>query len=69
MLIDSLEISLRQYPLRPKATRHPALKASYKELRAKGKPPKVALVAIARRLLVILNAKLKEHYAAATTSA
>lgn len=48
---------------------HPALKASYKELRAKGKPAKVALVAIARRLLVILNAKLKEHYAKAAMPA
>lgn len=41
---------------------HPKLKVSYKELRAKGKPAKVALVAIARRLLVILNSMLKEHY-------
>lgn len=41
---------------------HPKLKASYKELRAKGKPAKVALVAIARRLLVILNSMLKEHF-------
>lgn len=41
---------------------HPALKDAYKELRAKGKPAKVALIAIARRLVVILNAKLKEHY-------
>jgi transposase len=41
---------------------HPKLRVSYKELRAKGKPAKVALVAIARRLLVILNSMLKEHY-------
>jgi transposase len=41
---------------------HPKLKAAYKELRAKGKPAKVALIAIARRLLVILNAMLKEHF-------
>jgi transposase len=41
---------------------HPKLKAAYKELRTKGKPAKVALIAIARRLLVILNAMLKEHF-------
>lgn len=41
---------------------HPDLKPAYLALRAKGKPAKVALIAIARRLLVILNAKLKEHY-------
>lgn len=41
---------------------HPKLKAAYKELRAKGKPAKVALIAIARRLLVMLNAMLKEHF-------
>jgi transposase len=41
---------------------HPVLKAAYKELRTKGKPAKVALIAIARRLLVILNAMLKEHF-------
>lgn len=41
---------------------HPKLKPAYKELRAKGKPSKVALVAIARKLLVILNAMLKEHF-------
>lgn len=41
---------------------HPKLKASCNELRARGKPAKVALVAIARRLLVILNAMLKEHF-------
>lgn len=45
------------------AVRHHALlKVAYKELRAKGKPSKVALIAIARRLLVMLNAMLKEHY-------
>lgn len=41
---------------------HPGLKASYQEMRAKGKPAKVALIAIARRLLLILNAKLKDHH-------
>lgn len=42
---------------------HPALKAAYRALREKGKPAKAAIVAIARKLLVMLNAKLKEHYA------
>lgn len=41
---------------------HPVLKPFYQSLRLKGKPAKVALVAVARRLIVILNAKLKEHY-------
>jgi transposase len=41
---------------------HPELKPAYKDLRAKGKPAKVALIAIARKLLVILNAKLRDHY-------
>ena len=48
---------------------HPALKAAYRALRAKGKPAKVAIVAIARKLLVMLNAKLKEHYAAVAAAA
>ena len=42
---------------------HPTLSPAYKALRAAGKPAKVALIAIARKLVVILNAKLKEHYA------
>jgi transposase len=38
------------------ATRHnPVLKAFYQRLIAKGKPPKVALVACMRKLIVILN--------------
>ena len=38
------------------STRHnPALKAFYRRLRAKGKLPKVALVACMRKLIVILN--------------
>lgn len=41
---------------------HPDLSPAYKDLRAKGKPAKVALVAVARKLLVILNAKLRDHY-------
>lgn len=39
------------------ATRHnPRLRAAYRRLRAAGKPPKVALIACLRKLLVILNA-------------
>ena len=38
---------------------NPALKAFYQRLRAAGKPAKVALIASARKLLVILNSMLK----------
>lgn len=38
---------------------HPVLKAHYQQLRARGKEPKVALVACMRRLLVLLNSILK----------
>ena len=38
---------------------NPMLKLFYLRLRAAGKPPKVALVAVARKLLTILNAMLK----------
>ena len=41
---------------------HPTLKPFYQSLRKSGKPAKVAIIAVARRLLVILNAKVKEHY-------
>jgi transposase len=41
---------------------NPALKPFYQSLRKAGKPAKVALIAVARRLIVILNAKLKEFY-------
>jgi transposase len=39
---------------------NPVLKASYDGLRARGKPPKVAFVAIARKLLTILNAMVRD---------
>ncbi len=39
--------------------RNPILKAFYQRLRAAGKPGKVALTAVARKLLVLLNAALK----------
>jgi transposase len=42
------------------AVRHnPVLKTFYQRLRAKGKPPKVALVAVMRKLLILLNTSLK----------
>jgi transposase len=43
-------------------TRHnPVLAATYRRMRGAGKPPKVALVAVMRKLLTILNAILKHH--------
>jgi transposase len=42
---------------------HPGLKTTYQTLRQRGKPAKVTITAVARKLLVILNARLKEHYA------
>lgn len=39
---------------------HDELRAFYQQLRARGKPAKVALVAVARKLLLILNALLKD---------
>jgi transposase len=41
--------------------RNPALVAFYQRLRAHGKPAKVALVAVMRKLLTILNAMLKHQ--------
>lgn len=44
------------------AARHnPHLKLTYKRLRSAGKPAKVALIAIARKLLVIANALLRDQ--------
>ena len=40
---------------------NPALKTMYDRLISAGKPPKVALVAIARKLLTILNAMLRDR--------
>ncbi len=40
---------------------NPALKAFYRRLRSAGKPPKLALTAAMRKLLVILNAMLKHR--------
>jgi transposase len=41
---------------------NPPLRAFYRRLRAAGKLAKVALVAVARKLLVILNAMLRDHH-------
>ncbi len=44
------------------ATRHnPVIRAYYERLRTAGKPPKVALVAAMHKLLIILNAMLKQQ--------
>jgi len=40
-------------------TKNSLFKTSYQKLRAAGKPPKVALIAIARKLLILLNSALK----------
>lgn len=42
----------------------PTIKSFYLRLRAKGKPGKVALVAAMRKMLVILNARMREELAA-----
>jgi transposase len=39
---------------------NPDLKIVYQRLRAAGKPPKLARIAIARKLIVILNAMLRQ---------
>jgi transposase len=40
---------------------NPTLRVFYERLRAAGKPPKVALIACARKLLTILNAMLRNQ--------
>jgi transposase len=42
--------------------RHPALKAMRERLQAAGKPAKVAILAVARKLLTILNAMLRNQH-------
>ncbi len=50
------------------AVRHnPAIKAFYTRLRERGKPGKVALVACMRKIATILNARVRDHLAAAAT--
>ena len=41
---------------------HPDLRSFYQRLRTNGKPPKVALIAAMRKLLIILNAILRPLY-------
>jgi transposase len=50
------------------ARSNPILKAFYRRLKAAGKPHKVALVAVMRKLLVYLNALLKKQTLAASHS-
>ncbi len=38
----------------------PRLRAFYQSLRQRGKPAKVAIIAAMRKLLVILNAKMRD---------
>ena len=42
---------------------NPTLRVVYERLRAAGKPPKLAFIAIARKLLVILNAIARDRVA------
>ncbi|MDO9418547.1 MAG: IS110 family transposase, partial [Pararhizobium sp.] len=41
----------------------PAMIAVLERLKAKLKPGKVALVAVMRRMIVILNARMRDHHA------
>lgn len=43
----------------------PAMKAFYTSLKDKGKPGKVALVAVMRKMIIILNARMRDHRATA----
>ena len=43
----------------------PAMKAFYTNLRNRGKPAKLALVAVMRKMIVILNARMRDHSATA----
>ncbi|MBO0664575.1 IS110 family transposase [Jiella sp. MQZ9-1] len=42
----------------------PAIKAFYANLRSRGKPGKVALVAVIRKMIIILNARMRDYAAA-----
>jgi transposase len=42
---------------------HPSIRPFYQRLRDQGKPPKVAITAAMRKLIVQLNAILRDHYA------
>lgn len=45
----------------------PRIKAFYDSLRARAKPAKVAIVAAMRKLIVILNARMRDHLSATAT--
>jgi transposase len=45
---------------------NPAITEVYRRLRANGKPAKVALVACMRKIAIILNARVRDHLAAAS---
>lgn len=50
------------------AIRHePVIRPMYQRLRERGKLPKVAIVACMRKMLVILNARARDHYRALAT--
>ena len=40
---------------------NPDLRAKYRQLRGQGKPPKVALTAVMRKLLLLANALLEQN--------
>ena len=50
----------RTAEIRTEARFNPVLKAMYECMIAAGKPPKVALIALARKLLTILNAMVRD---------
>ncbi|TDX75072.1 hypothetical protein EDE05_1191, partial [Neorhizobium sp. R1-B] len=41
----------------------PGIRAFFEKLKSKGKPGKVALVAVMRKMIIILNARMREHHA------
>lgn len=43
---------------------HPQLSKHYDSLRARAKTPLVAIIAIARKLITIINAKIRDAHAA-----
>jgi transposase len=43
----------------------PDMKALFERLKAKGKPGKVALVAVMRKMIIVLNARMPDYRATA----
>ena len=59
--VDGGKVRIGLYQAAVSAIRHsPAMKAFYANLRARGKAARVALIAVARKLLVLANALLRE---------